>query len=138
MRIKTCDVCGIGYCPDLAEDRWTHYRVHSKAIYARDVLTGTGPCPLPTSYREREQLKQPAYEVADASRANDLVTWSHFARSLEAMDYDLSRHPSWRMYREHYCLRQASQRAQAHYSRHDSSYAKPVSREGNWVGWEGR
>jgi len=90
--VTECKVCGFTYCADLAEDCRQHNRKHRAAVSAQVALAGVGPCPLPLSYRQREELK----------RERHLVKWSHFARSLEAMNYDLKRHPSWGEYQRTY------------------------------------
>jgi hypothetical protein len=96
-----CPVCGFGYCTDIGGDVRQHNSHHARAVAARQALAGVGPCELPLSYGAREELKRsPPGQLATEHLL--LRMWSHFARSLDAQDFDLQRHPSWTRYARAY------------------------------------
>jgi hypothetical protein len=97
----TCPTCGLTYVPTIAADRRVHNKLHRLRVTARDRLAGIGPVPLPMNYHDREALKR---DQGDKQLLHSM--WSHFARSLEAWDYDLERHSSWPCYARAYLAAQ--------------------------------
>lgn len=82
---KTCPVTGLLYCNDTARDVRYARRLRKAALAAKAVYPW-----LPTNYREREEMK------LGGSRLD--VLRSHFARSLAAVGFDMSRHPDFQAY----------------------------------------
>lgn len=99
-RTCVCDLCGLLYCPDIASDRRVHNRLHRNALDAQQALATSGPESLPLSYAAREEMKR--RHTTSPEQHLELVMWSHLARSLEAMDYDFAKHPSWLSYARAY------------------------------------
>ena len=100
MSVATCEVCGQTFCDDLASDRRIHKRRHDRAVAAQTVLRGVGPCKLPINYLAREKLKGMYHD--DATRHFLYTMWSHYARSLDSMDFNLRKHPDWQQYARAY------------------------------------
>jgi hypothetical protein len=88
-----CEICGLNYCPEEPADRRLHTQHCRRAIKARDFY---GPW-LPLGYRAREEMKGD-WEGRSPVDYLERVIQSHFARSLEAMNYDTARHPSFERY----------------------------------------
>ena len=93
----TCPTCNLTYVPEVVEDRRIHAKLHRHAVSARDQLAKVGPLPRSINYGDREELKR-----GQGYKQLLHVMWSHFARSLEACDYDLERHPVWPHYARAY------------------------------------
>jgi hypothetical protein len=87
------------YCTDIGGDVRKHNNHHARALAARQALAGVGPCELPLSCAAQEELKSRNVEGAERLR---LRMWSHFARSLDAQNFDLQKHPSWERYARAY------------------------------------
>jgi hypothetical protein len=62
------------------------------------VRSGHASCQQVTVKREALKKRR---DVSDVEHLR-LVMWSHFARSLDAMNFDLSKHPSWHQYAKAY------------------------------------
>jgi hypothetical protein len=90
--IVRCNICDMTYCSDLTEDQMVHQLHCYRAQRARDFY---GPW-LPLGFRAREELKHDT-RGTPAERTERVIR-SHFARSLEAIDYDINHHPSFEEY----------------------------------------
>ena len=98
--VGRCTICGMSYCPDLAEDRRQHDRKCCAAQAARNALADTLPFDLPLSYQAREEMKR---DLSGGSVTHmERVMLAHFARSLAAADYNVRQHPSWLRYARAY------------------------------------
>jgi hypothetical protein len=67
---------------------WVQKEDAARALLAREEFAKNGPAdaqPLPVSHNEREDLK--------CGGIGHILAW--YARSFEALDYDVSRHPSF-------------------------------------------